>query len=80
MFIGYVPKEKPMYENMARMDYRWVFKQTSRGTGGKIKGNTDAELVIHAMIELENYQNAVIVTGDGDLHCLVKHLIKLNYM
>jgi len=41
---------------------------------GKIKGNVDAELVLHAMVEYPNYDKAVIVSGDGDFHCLVKYL------
>ena len=43
---------------------------------GKVKGNTDAELVLHAMIEYENYDKALIITGDGDFFCLIEHLIK----
>lgn len=41
-----------------------------------MKGNVDAELVLHTMIELSNYDRAVIVTGDGDFYCLVEHLNK----
>jgi uncharacterized LabA/DUF88 family protein len=43
---------------------------------GKVKGNVDAELVLHAMIEFSNYNKAIIVTGDGDFHCLVEYLKK----
>ena len=53
-----------------------IFKPTLPLAGGRIKGNVDAELVLHAMIELPNYTQAVIVTGDGDFHCLVEHLKK----
>ena len=28
------------------------------------------------MIEFDNYEKAVIVTGDGDFYCLVKYLIE----
>ncbi len=28
------------------------------------------------MIEYQNYNKAVIVTGDGDFHCLIQHLLK----
>ena len=45
---------------------------------GRVKGNVDAELVLHAMIEWDNYDKAVIVTGDGDFHCLVEQLKKKN--
>ena len=44
-----------------------------------MKGNVDAELVLHASaIEYANYNQAVIVTGDGDFACLMKYLEKNN--
>lgn len=40
-----------------------------------MKGNVDAELVLHAAaIEYDNYNQAVIVTSDGDFACLMKYL------
>ncbi len=39
-----------------------------------IKGNIDAELVLWAMKEKDNYDKAVIVSGDGDFYCLVEYL------
>ena len=30
------------------------------------------------MIEYENYEKAVIVTGDGDFHCLIEYLEENN--
>jgi len=45
---------------------------------GKVKGNVDAELVLHTMIEYLNYDRALLVTGDGDFFCLVDYLIKKN--
>lgn len=41
-----------------------------------MKGNCDAELVLHTMIEYPNYEKAVIVTGDGDFYCLIEYLEK----
>ena len=43
-----------------------------------MKGNVDAELVLHTMIELPNFDQAVIVTGDGDFYCLVQYLLEQN--
>ena len=40
----------------------------------KTKGNVDAELVLQAMHDYQNYNKAVIVSGDGDFYCLVKYL------
>jgi uncharacterized LabA/DUF88 family protein len=40
-----------------------------------VKGNVDAELVLHAAaIEYPNYNKAIIVSGDGDFACLVQFL------
>jgi len=39
-----------------------------------IKGNVDAELVLHTMIHFKHYHQAIIVSGDGDFHCLVEYL------
>ena len=38
----------------------------------------DAELVLHTMIEYENFDKAIIVSGDGDFYCLVKYLLGQN--
>ena len=43
---------------------------------GKVKGNVDAELVLHAMVEYPKYDKALIITNDGDFYCLVDYLIK----
>jgi uncharacterized LabA/DUF88 family protein len=44
----------------------------------KIKGNVDAELVLHTMIEYRNFSKAVIVSGDGDFYCLIEYLVDNN--
>lgn len=41
-----------------------------------VKGNIDAELVLHAMITYNEYDKAVIVSGDGDFYCLIEYLEK----
>ena len=45
---------------------------------GRPKGNVDAELVLHAMIEYPNYEKALIISGDGDYHCLIDYLKRKN--
>ena len=40
-----------------------------------MKGNVDAELVLHAAaVEYNNYNQAIIVTSDGDFACLMRYL------
>ena len=76
LFIGYVPTNESLYISLQSSGYILVFKPTLILPGGKPKGNVDAELVMHAMIEYPNYEKAIIVTGDGDYYCLVDYLRK----
>jgi uncharacterized LabA/DUF88 family protein len=76
LFIGYVYENQALYTGLQKDGYILVFKPTLKLPSGKVKGNVDAEIVLHAMIEYENYHKALIVTGDGDLYCLVDYLIK----
>ena len=76
LFIGYVPENRDLYVNLQKSGYILVFKPTLKLPSGKVKGNVDAELVLHAMIEYENYDKALVVTGDGDLYCLADYLAK----
>lgn len=76
VFIGYVPTNQSLYTALQQKGYLVIFKPTLILPNGKPKGNTDAELVLHTMIEYPNYDRAVIVAGDGDYYCLVEYLKK----
>jgi len=76
LFIGFLPTQQTLYTSLQQQGYILVFKPTLELKDGKVKGNVDAELVLHTMLEWNNYDKAVIVTGDGDFHCLVEHLKK----
>jgi uncharacterized LabA/DUF88 family protein len=78
LFMGYIPENKQMYGMLKDFGYTIVFKPISKTKSGDIKGNVDAELVLHCMIQFMNYEKAVVVTGDGDFYCLIKHLIQKN--
>ena len=81
LFIGYIPENQLLYTQLQKFGYILVFKpvlEIKNRKKVKIKGNVDAELVLHTMIELNNYQKAIIVSGDGDFHCLVEYLVKKN--
>jgi len=74
LFIGYIPTNQSLYTTLQKYGYILIFKPTLHLPDGRVKGNIDAELVLHSMIEFPNYEKALIVTGDGDFHCLVDHL------
>lgn len=77
LFIGYVRGNENLYTYLQKAGYIVIFKPTlERKENGTLltKGNVDADLVLHAMIEFPNYDNASIVTGDGDFYCLIERL------
>lgn len=79
LFIGYVAGNEALYTELQEAGYIIIFKPTLeyKKEGEKYtKGNVDAELVLHAMIEYSNYDKAIIVSGDGDFHCLIEYLEK----
>lgn len=80
LFIGYMLKNKHLYEFLKNAGYELIFKPVleSKQLKVKVKGNVDAELVLHSMIEFPKYQKAIIVSGDGDFYCLVEYLNKKN--
>lgn len=83
LFIGYSQENTELYSELQNSGFILVFKPTipyvdERGHK-TMKGNVDAELVLHASaIEYANYNQAVVVTGDGDFACLMKYLEKNN--
>lgn len=78
IFIGYIPTNQTLYTNLQNQGYILIFKPTLVLKDGLVKGNVDAELVLHTMIEYPNYNKAVIVSGDGDFYCLIKYLRDRN--
>lgn len=78
LFIGFIPQNQSIYTSLQSQGYVLVFKPTLSLPNGKAKGNVDVELVLHTILEIPNYDKAVIVSGDGDYYCLIKHLKKEN--
>ena len=74
IFIGYVPTNEGLYTALQKYGYILIFKPTLGLPDGRVKGNADAEMVLHSMIEFPNYEKALIVTSDGDFYCLVDYL------
>jgi uncharacterized LabA/DUF88 family protein len=78
LFIGYVAENQILYSRLQQAGFVLIFKPVVKFTAGNrqiVKGNVDAELVLHAAaIEFENYDKAVIVTNDGDFACLLRYL------
>ena len=81
IFIGYLARNYSLYSQMSKAGYEVILKpalEINREGKRMIKGNVDAELVLHAMIEYPNYNQAIIVSGDGDFYCLIEYLENNN--
>jgi len=76
IFIGYIPQNQDLYVNLQKDGYILIFKPTLSAPNGQVKGNVDAELVLHTMIEYKHFNKALIITGDGDFYCLIDYLVK----
>ena len=76
LFIGFISGNTDLYVSLQEAGFICIFKPTLVYKDGTTKGNCDAELVLHAMVEYPNYSKAVIVTGDGDFYCLAKYLLE----
>lgn len=76
LFIGYVEGNNELYSELQEAGFICIFKPVLTYKDGTVKGNVDAELVLHAMIQYTNFDKAVIITGDGDFYCLVQYLVE----
>ena len=76
LFIGYIPQNQALYTSLQAQGYILIFKPTLKLPSGTVKGNVDAELVLHTMIEYPNYEKAMIITSDGDFFCLADYLLR----
>ena len=88
MFIGYMAENESLYEHMHDLGYLIALKPTVEMSANEnhrpegssddykpvVKGNIDADLVLYAMKELSNYDQAIIVSGDGDFVSLIEYL------
>ncbi len=74
--IGYVAGNESLYTSLQSAGYICIFKPTLELPNGDVKGNVDAELVLHTMIHLSDFDKALIVSGDGDFHCIVEYLLE----
>ena len=78
MFIGYLEEYKIMYDHLSSYGFEVIFKPTvevkDKDKEQTVKGNVDVELVLQVMRDYNEYNQAIIVSGDGDFYSLIKYL------
>lgn len=78
--LGFLVVLKPTVDVSGSHDEKAKAEPTSKTEGTEekeksvVKGNIDADLVLYAMKELPNYDQAVIISGDGDFFSLAEYL------
>lgn len=73
LFIGLDPRQSVLYQRLQEHGYILVFKPTVTNIDGKIKGNCDADMVLHIVHDLyESTAAVVVVTSDGDFYSAVE--------
>jgi uncharacterized LabA/DUF88 family protein len=78
IFLGNIPKYSNLYAHLQECGYTLIFKEVIYDGEGKAKGNCDADLVLKTVQEYyeTGYDNAIIVSSDGDYASLVRFLIE----
>lgn len=78
IFIGFIQENQDLYASLQKAGYVLIFKPVLPDQNGSVKGNVDADLVLQVMIDYPNYDQALIITSDGDFYSLVKYLYEHN--
>jgi len=78
IFVGFMEEHQDLYSALQEVGFILYFKPMVRYDDGTVKGNVDSDLVLQSMIDVEKYDQAVIVSGDGDFSGLIRHLASTN--
>ncbi len=76
LFMGLIPDNSELYNYLQSIGYDISFKPTITSKEGRTKGNVDGELILTIAKDFyeNNLESAVLVSGDGDYHCIVEFL------
>lgn len=82
-FIGaFDEKRVDLYESLQNAGFTLMFRRHGTGLKSDKKGNIDVDLTFYAMRDLRDrgndYDRALIVSGDGDYFRMVEYLIRQN--
>lgn len=81
-FLGYVQeKHEELYQDIQKAGFILVFKEHNVKAKSKKKGNVDTDIVFEVMknlIDNTNFDQIVLISGDGDYKKLVSYLISKN--
>lgn len=77
LFIGYLPEKRELYDYLQDGGYILKFKPVLPAKNGqKQKGDVDADMAFNIMKYYREYNEAIIITSDGDFDTVVSYLRK----
>ena len=81
-FLGYLQEENDeLYKEIQKAGFIVLFKEHNQYAVTKKKGNVDADIIFEIMknlVENKEFDQVVLVSGDGDYKKLVEYLIVKN--
>ncbi len=79
-FLGFVQDtNQDLYEEIQKAGFLLIFREHNPAMVGKKKGNVDSDITFHVMKKMykkEDFENVILVSGDGDYKLLVDFLIE----
>ena len=75
-FVGYIAENRWFYQALKKAGFVVIFKEVSWNLSGEPKGNIDVHLTLYTMDQINLYNQAIIITSDGDFGVLVEYLKK----
>ena len=73
IFIGERKKHKEIYDDFESAGFEVIFKKVIE-RGDETKGNVDIDIAIWTVHYIDNYDKAILITGDGDFYSLADYL------
>jgi len=93
-FMGYIKRNKGIYEDLEDCGYTLQFREISEfpteavicphcnkvvePAGVKTKCDCDADITLRILKDIREYDRAILITSDGDFNNLVRRLIQVD--
>lgn len=80
LFMWLVPEYANLYNYLQTIGYEIIFRPTLTNKEGKTKWNVDGEIILQISSDYYEWrlEQAILVSGDGDYHCIVEFLKRKN--
>lgn len=78
VFMGFIPDYQKLYNRLQEAGFIIQFKPVVIVDNDSVKGNVDADIVLQIMLDYDTYDQAILVSSDGDFYSVVQYLYKNN--